>query len=215
MRGFLYFSFMKYFLSLITLSIIIACSSNRPPGKYRLTDTLSVSGDFDGDGKSEVITSYLTDSTDTRLYKAYDPYDWDNTVIYYSKMVYSTVVRLENGKGNILNYYANGLFCLINLGDINKDNKDEIALVPALLDWSNINTCRIYSLCNGKWTELEAFNINESAFYYASSTEPVFDNIPGYLEKRNGVWMFRTNTEIMEAEIENVPFKILQLKTCE
>ena len=105
-------------------------------------------------------------------------------------MSYHTALSLENGEGNILTYNAYGLFCLINIGDNNNDGKDEIALVPALLDYSNLNSCRIYSLCNNEWQELTVFRILEDSFAYAGSTEPIFTEIVNYLEHKDGQWFF-------------------------
>lgn len=53
--------------------------------------------------------------------------------------------------------FAQGLYCLINIGDLNLDGKDEIALSVDYIDESLYNTCRVYSVYFDKWTELKQF----------------------------------------------------------
>jgi hypothetical protein len=82
-----------------------------------------------------------------------------------------------------------GTLCLINMGDNNGDKKDEVAFVPMLKDYSNLNSCHILSICNGSWKELKTFGVNEMAFYSEESA----NTIPGYLENHKGRWMFLDN----------------------
>ena len=48
----------------------------------------------------------------------------------------------------------------------NNDKKDEIALVIDYCDYSSLNSCVIYSLCNNNWKIIKHFTINETSFDY-------------------------------------------------
>jgi hypothetical protein len=94
---------------------------------------------------------------------------------------------------------AQGLYCLINIGDNNSDGKDEIAIVVDLLDYSRVNICRIYTLCNNKWIVLKQFTINEDAFNDLTGDKAsIFNEIRGYLEKQKGKWHYRDLLEDKE-----------------
>ena len=82
---------------------------------------------------------------------------------------------------------------MINLGDLNKDKKDEIALVVDVPDYSQLNTCHIYSLCNNQWTEIKRFSIHEGAFTFGKGEDAHnFEEIRGFLEKEKvlgNIWI--------------------------
>ena len=110
---------------------------------------------------------------------------------------------------------GSGLYCLINIGDNNHDGKDEIAFVVDNCDFSSLNSCNIYTICRNKWTELKSFGVNEFAFDYTTNEEPVFNEIPGFLEKHNGQWMFKDYYQEFFDTIEgNTKFAKLKLYKC-
>lgn len=106
---------------------------------------------------------------------------------------------------------AQGLYCLINLGDLNADGKEEIALVVDHLDFSGVNQCEIYSYCSNQWTLLKRFSIHEEAFIYMTENALRFDAIKGYLEKRDGRWMYLDYEKALvsdEADSKMMPLKV-------
>lgn len=167
----------------------------------------SLTGDFDGDGLPDTLIQQLrleTDGSSVDSVPDVCQEDYDSTVKYYlGKNTMSTVVLSSKDVDTIQLDDAMGTYCLINLGDNNKDGKDEIALVPDLLDYSNLNTCHIYSLCGRHWITLKTLDTNEDAFTFTQDT--IFNSIPEYLEKRNGTWMYRDSTYV---------FRLLELPAC-
>ncbi|QEE48223.1 hypothetical protein FUA48_01115 [Flavobacterium alkalisoli] len=104
----------------------------------------------------------------------------------------NTKLYLENKRTDTLEIGNSiGLYCLINIGDNNKDLKDEIIFVTDLPDYSNLNTARIYTFCNNKWTQLKTFPINESvSFNWEGEVKPTFKDIPGFLSMHNNNWVY-------------------------
>lgn len=107
--------------------------------------------------------------------------------------------------------YSYGLYCLINMGDLNADGKDEIALSVDNIDYSACNSCSIYTICQDRWTLLKQFAIHESAFDFVSDTIPVFEEIKGFLERNNGRWEYVDYFDYLR---ENEPKKLLTLDKC-
>jgi hypothetical protein len=155
---------------------------------------LFTTGDFDGDGKTDTIFQHNCSELDhTEIDTAPDPIknDWYSVVQWFDQQ-YSDVYLCINKKNTDTLHVGTGqgLYCLLNLGDINKDGKDEIAFVIDLCDFSHLNSCKVYGLCNNKWISLKSFGMNESAFDFTGDSIPLFSNIPGYLEKQHDIWMY-------------------------
>lgn len=143
--------------------------------------------------------------------------DWDEVVKWFYDQDADVTLRLNRKKSEILHLgTAQGLYCLINIGDNNKDGKDEIAFVIDKLDESRTNTCKIYTFCNGKWQLLKEFGILEDAFdWKKDEMQPKFYSIKGYLEKQNGTWNYLdyNQTEFDSAD-EVGKMKVLKLNKC-
>jgi len=158
---------------------------------YSTANTLTITGDFDGDGKQDILNQLLADSTGRPIDKVRDHETWEETVNYYSKQGYYTAVVINHKPADILTFSnSQGLYCLINVGDLNNDKRDEIALVPDSMDFSRHNYCHIYSFCPSGWKDVFSFSVHEDAFDYMGDTLPVFTNIPQALEYRNSEWYF-------------------------
>ncbi|RZJ71801.1 hypothetical protein [Flavobacterium sp.] len=161
--------------------------------KYHKIRKLSITGDFDGDGKQDVLSEHFYSNVQKReISQTADPFqvEWETVIKWFYDQDVQHYIALDNpAKTELRLGNTHGLLCLINIGDENRDGKDEIALVPDLLDHTRSNTCTIYSLCDGKWQTLKQFDIYEGAFDF-QGVQPVFNSVPDYLEKQNGRWVF-------------------------
>lgn len=167
----------------------------------------SIVGDFDGDGRKDTLNEILISFLDNNVIQTIPNYyknddneieNWLNKRKTRLCLIFKSDTLLVSD--NFADSY--NLYCLINLGDLNKDGKDEIAFVVNYLDVSSINSCKIYSYCNGKWELKKRFTIHEDAF------DKKFKNgIKGFLEKRKNKWFY--------TELENdEKIKILHLEKC-
>lgn len=163
--------------------------------KLHKLEKLFVVGDFDGDGKQDTISQHnYSRRTKSEIVMAADPFqnEWDSVVKWFYNQDAELYLVINKTNNDTLRLgTAKGLYCLINVGDNNADNKDEIALVVDYLDFSRVNSCKIYSLCKDKWTLLKEFGVHEEAFDFFSDKAPLFENIKDFLEKQNGKWVFK------------------------
>lgn len=152
-------------------------------------------GDFDGDGKNDTIFEHnFSKLKKEEIETAPDPIknDWEEVIKWFHKQDSDLYLSFNNSKDTLHLGKALGLYCLLNIGDNNFDGKDEIAFVVDHLDFSNLNSCKIYSLCKGRWIELKQFNIDESAFDFMSTTTY---GIKNYLEKKDNKWFYKDNLQ--------------------
>lgn len=185
--------------------------------KFHKLKKLFVVGDFDCDKKLDTIFQHNY----SRLKKAEiensaDPFqnEWDTVVKWFYDQDADLYLTINNNNQDTLHLgTGQGLYCLINIGDNNADGKDEIALVIDYLDYSRVNSCKIYSLCKDKWTLLKQFGIHEDAFNFTSDKAPLFDNIKDFLEKQNGKWFYKDYSQECYEKQEDVG-KMLTLKLC-
>jgi len=217
---------MKHLL-FIVLCITISCSKKISPAPdpaqlqnpkdtitYLPVSTLSITGDFDGDGKQDILYQFLADSTGNRVEKIpeFENETWEEIVDYYAQRGYYTALSVKRNPTDTLGFgFSQGFYCLINIGDLNNDKRDEIAVVPDKMDFSRHNYCYIYSLCNATWKELIRFNVHEGAFDYTGDAPPIFTNIPEVLEYRNNEWRFYDYLD-MDYENEEQVGQMKQLK---
>ena len=169
---------------------------------YVYPDKFSVTGDFDGDGKTDTLVqnniSKITGQSIDSI-----PYfnDWDSLVQFIDSAGSDVVLTILNGDSEPLHLgSAFGLYCLINIGDNNKDKRDEIALVVDYCDFSSCNLCFIYTLCENKWVTIKSFGIHESAFDYEGDTLPLIKEIKGFLEYSDNQWMYIDYYKWVEAK---------------
>ena len=185
---------------------------------YLSVSTLSITGDFDGDGEQDILYQFLADSTGNRVDKmpAFENETWEEIVDYYGKRGYNAALLVKRNPTDTLSFgFSQGLYCLINVGDLNNDKRDEIAVVPDRMDFSRHNYCYIYSLCNATWKELIRFNIHEGAFDYTGEASPIFTKIPEVLEYRNHQWRFYDYLDMDYENVEQVgQMKPLKVTNC-
>ena len=188
--------------------------------KLHLLQKLSIAGDFDGDGQKEILFQHnFSKLTKKEIDYAADPYanDWDTVVQWFDHQQADIYLALNKKNCDTLHLgLGQGLYCLINIGDNNKDGKDEIALVVDYLDYSRVNTCSIYSLCRNQWKLLQEFGIHEGAFDIVSDDKlfPNFTEIKEYLEKHDGKWVYKDYLDDFSDKKKDVgkmkPLKLLR-----
>lgn len=193
---------------------------NRVDDKIKLhkLDKLFVIGDFNGDEKQDTIFQHnYSRLTNTEIEFSADPFqnEWDTVVNWFYNQkadLYLTINKINNDTLHLGT--AQGLYCLINIGDNNADGKDEIALVIDYLDFSRVNSCKIFSLCNYEWIILKEFNIYEGAFDFSGNKPPILTEIKEFLEKRNGQWYYIDYIQEYEKQEDVGKMLKLQIEPC-
>ncbi len=221
----LFYCFILYFFS---------CTNSTNTNKNNKTDTLtinkdsaikntffhlkklSITGDFDGDGKIDTLCQNTINELTKQPIDSFPDSQWNSIENYFGLMNSDVQLFMSNKPNDTLHLGAGGsLYCLINIGDNNKDNKDEIAVVVDYYDFTNISTCVIYSLCGNKWNEIKSFKVFESAFDYEVDSMPNFKQINGYLEYRKNKWYYIDYTDWFNAETDkDTILKPLIIKKC-
>jgi hypothetical protein len=168
--------------------------------KFEKLNKLFVVGNFDGNGIDTLFLHHYSNLTKTEIDSF--PYpsdldDWGDFISCFNDQAIESYLALNQKNKDTLHLGNTiGLYCLINIGDNNSDGKDEIALVVNHLDFSRVNSCKIYTLCKNQWTLLKEFGIHEDAFDFNSpdnemTDPPVFYEIKAYLENHGGQWYYR------------------------
>jgi hypothetical protein len=179
------------------------------------TEKLTVTGDFDGDHSMDTLREHVYSKrlrTEIDSFPEYEAFTYDSLINWYARQ--DAVVFLSMKKGgrkDALRFEnAFSLYCLINIGDTNKDGLDELAIATDWCDQSRVNTCRIYSFCRSHWKELKSFGIHEDAFDDDQRMKPG-EGIKSFLEKRNGVWYYNNYMQVQSDSLgENM--KELKIK---
>ena len=187
--------------------------------KFHQLKKLMAIGQFDGDQKVDTIFQHnYSKRTKAEIVLAPDPFqnEWDTIEKWFYDQDALVYLRLHNSPFDTLQLgIAQGLYCLINIGDNNADGIDELALVIDHLDRSRVNTCKIYTLCGPHWKLLKQFGIHEDAFNFNGQQAPVFDHITAYLEKQNGHWVYQDyGQDAFDKQEEVGQMKPLNLDNC-
>ena len=123
-----------------------------------------ISGDFDGDGKTENLIEHFFSGIDNKeTNKFYENLEYDDLVdLTMKKNPYSFVLSDNKSidtlqvTGIAQNF---GLSYLKNEGDLNEDGTDEVSYVVNFADWSNLNTWHLVTYKDKKWQEIYSFPI--------------------------------------------------------
>jgi hypothetical protein len=126
-----------------------------------------ITGDFDGDGKTEQLFEHyfsLRDNKETnKFYEGLDDYS-DAVGLAIEKYPY-VFLSSDNPLIDTLRITKDGqvfgISYLKNEGDLDGDGGDEISYVVDWADWSNCNTWYIMTYKKGKWKELYSFEIRD------------------------------------------------------
>ncbi|WP_196884968.1 hypothetical protein [Aureivirga sp. CE67] len=121
--------------SFLTLFLILACTKKETP-KFQII------GDFNGDKISE---SLFENKIKNETYEIKS----SNSLIHNFEIPTST----------------NNLLLLENIGDLNQNGKDEVAIIYNLPDFSNLNSVHILEYKNEKWTRTLKFSFLELDLY--------------------------------------------------
>lgn len=177
---------------------------------------LSITGDFDGDGKVDTLSQNTINKQTKQPIDSFPDSQWNSIENYFWLMNADVQLFMSNKPCDTLHLGAGGsLYCLINIGDNNKDKKDEVAVVVDYYDLTNISTCVIYSLCGNKWKEIKSFKVFESAFDYEGDSIPNSKQINGYLEYRKNKWYYIDYYDWFNAETDkDTMLKPLIIKKC-
>ena len=176
----------KLFLIIVSLLIltVICCNSNTIKNKETKTenknsikwDTLwgfhyKITGNFEGKGNIDTLTEHFINViTGLETFKFYTnndttlnpvDIDFESKKLAFKRKIHS-YLSSNNNKLDTLEIQGQfGLSYLKNIGDVNNDGKDEIALINDYADFSNLNTCHIYKFDNTMWKEIYSFQIHE------------------------------------------------------
>jgi hypothetical protein len=206
-------------ITLLLFSIFLlvgATNSAKAKIQFEKLENKSVIGDFNGDKKLDTLFEIHTSKNEKNGITEI-PFidDYDTMVDYYYKNSIQTSLKSSNKKIKNLDLGTSfGVYCLINIGDNNNDKKEELALVIDYCDFSNLNSCRIYSLCNNNWTMIHHFAIHEAAFEYADGETLDPNKIGDYLQKKKGKWFYADAFEVLESDDSIVKMKPLKIKKC-
>ncbi len=206
-------------ITLLLFSIFLlvgATNSTKAKIQFEKLESKSVIGDFNGDKKLDTLFEIHTSKNEKNGITEV-PFidDYDTMVDYYYKNSIQTSLKSSNKKIKNLDLGTSfGVYCLINIGDNNNDKKDELALVIDYCDFSNLNSCKIYSLCNNNWTMIHHFAIHEAAFEYADGEILDPNKIGDYLQKKKGKWFYADAFEVLESDDSIVKMKPLKIKKC-
>ncbi len=134
-------------------------SKLKPINGYRFV----VKGDFDGDGKKEVLTEHFCSGLDHKeTNKFYDSLDYgDYQYIDYLKQINAFVNCSNKHIDTIRGTGGLGLLLLKNEGDLDGDGGDELTLVRDNADYSNCNHCELLSYKRHKWRVMYSFSIRD------------------------------------------------------
>ncbi|WP_333599695.1 hypothetical protein [Flavobacterium sp.] len=202
------------------------CCANASKKDTIVTETLPklyLTGDFDGDKKTDTLNQFFMSAEFPEAmnevtfgYSNDDEYQSDK-IDYFFKHDINAFIKSNSQKFNSLNLgVCFGAFCLINLGDINNDGKDEIAICIDYCDYSLLNSCEIYSYCDNDWKQLKQFNVNENAFTFGKEEAIDQSKIRDYLEKKDGKWYYMDYFEWFDNDSKEkpTPMRPLKIKKC-
>jgi len=164
----------RTFFLVLTILLLSSCTQkpHKEPNKktskplnLSLGQRLTITGDFDGDGKKEkLIEHYMSRLNNQETYKNYgDGLDYGDLIKLILKTQPYSFISSNNQKIATLPISENdfGLFYLHNEGDLNGDGIDEISYIINHADWSTLNTWHLFSFKKKKWVELYHFPIWE------------------------------------------------------
>jgi len=147
-------------------------------------------GNFEGKGEDTIFFHYYSHRLKKEINQIPSPdNDWEDIIVWFTNFQIETFFSYK--KDTLKIGVAYGLHCLLNIGDINSDGKDEVAFVVDWLDYSRLNSCNIYTICQSQFYLLKTFTINEYVFDSPiSDTKDSQIGINVFLKKKESVWYY-------------------------
>ncbi len=193
---------------MILIICIMACQQHPAAdySSYLPTSQFKIRGDFNGDGNEDILYQDNIDGKGISIdsFPSHHEHDIDLIYEFFNQQSSNVTLTLlgEKGTDTLKLGIGLGLNYLNNLGDLNGDGQEEIALVVDYCDYSSVNSCQIYSLCGNRWEELFSFGIHENAFYYDDEDDFLEHEIPQFLEQKGNKWFFKDYYDDVLEEVE-------------
>lgn len=207
---------MKYITLILFYLLVTSCEQLIPPGskappeqEYEMGvvyDALIkniISGDFNDDGKEDRMEESLISSVNDKSIDALPQLEYDSlvTMIYKKRPVLTLQSKNNNIPELVLTRNVSfGLLYAKNEGDLDNDGGDEISIVIDWADWSQVNSCIVYSLKKDKWFEYAKFDVRE----WQITQNP---NFKGFISKNNKKGIYEVSTFDSEANEILKPLK--------
>jgi hypothetical protein len=168
-----------------------------------------ITGDFDGDGKTENLVEHYYSRRDKKeACKFYDNVeaDWEVWDSVIKKQPYSFALS-NNNKIDTLRIsdvkQLYGIAYLKNEGDLNGDGTDEVSYVVDYADMSSMNSWYIVTYKNNRWQQLYLFMMWD----WQLPDRPGFVDVYGYFghQKKVGIPKNDTLNQRLEKELKAFP----------
>jgi hypothetical protein len=157
-------------LAILLIIFFFGCNKPNPDksnAKQIWGDRHLVYGDFNGDKITDTLTEkFISSLTNIETNKYYE-LGYDSMVVATVQKEPVSLIISQNSKIDTLKITSPtgqifGINYLINLGDNNRNQKDEIGLIVDWADWSNVNSFNIYELNDSlKWIFLQSYEIRD------------------------------------------------------
>lgn len=152
----------------------------------------SIQGDFNGDGATERLQSCLFSKRDGRIMTEYPAEcEWgcitDYDPILYLKSDNPDIPKLYPGE---LTPQLYGVAIMSNIGDVNRDGRDEVGIIIHYASMGGLNTCYIYEFCNNMWNKLFSFGISEPSLIKGEQYCPNPTDISDHIFKKNNEYYY-------------------------
>lgn len=203
---------MKHLFAIPLCLLALAACNHKPDNT--VSDTLKKKAyEMEQENPITVVGNFISsDKTDTLQFRHYsnkthqyidslpiwgDDYMLGDDIDWFREN--DIVMKVTTSDGRLVHTENDAMYVLraIPLPNLLPET-DAIAVVWKCQDFSAIRQCYIVSVKEGQWTELGSFTVNYNAFP-DTLTEGMID---GFLEKRNGIWMFSDWTEHLQYEGE-------------
>ncbi len=107
-----------------------------------------------------------------------------DAISWYQDNEVELVLRLKNIEPLHIRYATSLMYCSI----LKEQEKTAIAIVPSLAQWSDLNSCWVYEITEGKWNLIKSFDILTS-FVLSEGNEKA--ELTNWLFQKNGQWFYR------------------------
>ncbi len=121
-------------------------------------------GDFNGNGKEDELKETLISEVNNESIDALPQLEYDSLAALVNNK--KPVLSLRSSNGDIPELLISknpsfGLLWIKNEGDLDNDGSDEISVIVDWADWSQVNSCTVYSLKKDEWLEYAKFDVRE------------------------------------------------------